>query len=70
MENRDYCVSCDGYEADVGKPNEHGWCERCSYRNTLITIAEADPVDMVLDPTWAQRNAEVVLLEWQRVIGP
>lgn len=35
----DYCRSCDGYSAEVGKLDESGCCERCTYRNALETIS-------------------------------
>jgi hypothetical protein len=35
-----YCRACDGYTAEVGKLEESGWCERCSYRDALQQIAK------------------------------
>lgn len=37
------------------------WYERNRYWDALAEIRTADPVDMALDPTWAQRIAAEAL---------
>lgn len=56
----DYCRSCDGYTAEVGKMDQDGWCERCCYRNVLTQIADDPAVSLDV-----RSQARQVLAEWE-----
>lgn len=47
---------------------EFGACDQCpeeppTYEQALRDIADADPVDLILDPGWSQRIAQAALAE-------